>query len=1131
MKSYTKLSDAAASPRTLVSGTLVAAALTAFSLSFPAFGFIEPPNTVNLTHEGCRNNGDIILPNGDGNFICPDAAYTTGNLGKGWNELDLVPHRITLRNGNSNGNITYNLRAAANNIDQDKLGYDAISPADDIVVIGDCTVSTAFNDPLQPWDITNENLNGADQSLFQEFEITQGPNTSCEINFYYRLAVGSNEYPGSSLQSYLADQSVFQGGLRTISLPVKEILPQDISKDMDARQDTDFTWNLTKESNKASINLGDTCDVENPASEDVAITLKWQLLDGVSGKVTVKTNITLTNPASRPIDVDVTDIIKGNLGGGLIVLDTKNFDTVTVPANTMLPLTVHMYIAESDVTELMDIATATYTDQATGIPVPGETVAKFDLTTDGMGIQPGASTNTTAVVTDEEYITGNYLQYSADSTAVGSAAGNFTYGGLEYTLGTLLNKLLPNLLWTSGTQPEAPATCTIAGECFVTINKTVSVTQRPIVTSGILSDQALLVASDGFSVSSPASGPLNIAINSSALVDYSIKGTFSDDILQGNEEVTCQIVVKNSSDVEVLNTDYTFKEGQLEIDKTFENILPDKYAVTVGPCDPNIFKADFDPTTPELDATTTIDLTLDANSTMDDCSKGVVFIVRTSVPLGAVAEVNKVTEPAGLEDGWTMTLQGPGLPAEGLSLVTSDNDAVTFERFQKDLADFLLQEGTYTITETLKEGWTQVSAVGDCQFTINYPADYGVVKKCEFTNRKLGTVIINKETLPDGDTATAFAFTDDISEPNTFDLMDDGTKTFLNIAPGKYTVAETDPHPDYDLSELVCTDDATQEGYNVLDSGVDVANLTATINLDAGETVECTFTNTKRGMAMVNKLTDGVANTSINWVFTLSGPGVNASDQTIPQSGPANTLLDFNNAKLIPGETYRLCEVDIPVSWTTVWTVGGVTIPEVLDNADPDLLSGENYSPVFNPNYVATGEADNSTLCVKFVVEPGQTLSFEVNNISPPGGDQRTIGYWKNWNTCSGGRQQYKAADNGFFLLEDALPLTIGSLVVSTCDVGRSLLDKRDIDSGKKRAGDPAYGLAAQLLAAKANVAVGAGTCAAVTNAITEADILLTDIGFEGKGDVLKKGNRQLRIQANDLASKLDDYNNGLLCP
>ena len=59
------------------------------------------PDHVGLTLEGCRNNGTITLPNGDGNFICPDSAYTTGNLGKGWNELDLVPYRITLQAGNA----------------------------------------------------------------------------------------------------------------------------------------------------------------------------------------------------------------------------------------------------------------------------------------------------------------------------------------------------------------------------------------------------------------------------------------------------------------------------------------------------------------------------------------------------------------------------------------------------------------------------------------------------------------------------------------------------------------------------------------------------------------------------------------------------------------------------------------------------------------------------------------------------------------------------------------------------------------------------------------------------------------------------------------------------------------------
>ena len=39
------------------------------------------PSSVNFTLEGCRNDGTIALPNGSGKFICPDAAYTTGNLG------------------------------------------------------------------------------------------------------------------------------------------------------------------------------------------------------------------------------------------------------------------------------------------------------------------------------------------------------------------------------------------------------------------------------------------------------------------------------------------------------------------------------------------------------------------------------------------------------------------------------------------------------------------------------------------------------------------------------------------------------------------------------------------------------------------------------------------------------------------------------------------------------------------------------------------------------------------------------------------------------------------------------------------------------------------------------------------
>src|SRR5512140_1103721 len=84
-------------------------------------------NFISFTLEGCRNDGTITLPIG-GKFICPDAAYTTGNLGKGWNELDLVPHRLTTSAGTQGGVTTdYDVYVAADYQTSGKTGYDVIS--------------------------------------------------------------------------------------------------------------------------------------------------------------------------------------------------------------------------------------------------------------------------------------------------------------------------------------------------------------------------------------------------------------------------------------------------------------------------------------------------------------------------------------------------------------------------------------------------------------------------------------------------------------------------------------------------------------------------------------------------------------------------------------------------------------------------------------------------------------------------------------------------------------------------------------------------------------------------------------------------------------------------------------------
>ncbi|MGB6895914.1 MAG: RCC1 domain-containing protein, partial [Dehalococcoidia bacterium] len=101
-----------------------------------------------------------------------------------------------------------------------------------------------------------------------------------------------------------------------------------------------------------------------------------------------------------------------------------------------------------------------------------------------------------------------------------------------------------------------------------------------------------------------------------------------------------------------------------------------------------------------------------------------------------------------------------------------------------------------------------------------------------------GTIVIMKATDPPG--GTGFAFTDNIAAPNSFSLDDGGTKTFSNVFTDSYTVIEDDPQVTpggFALSGLSCVD---PDG----GSSVDLGARKATIDLDAGETVTCTFTNT-----------------------------------------------------------------------------------------------------------------------------------------------------------------------------------------------------------------------------------------------------------------------------------------------
>jgi hypothetical protein len=509
-----------------------------------------PSNFISFTLEGCRNDGSIILPI-NGNFICPDAPYTTGNLGKGWNELDLVPHRLTTSAGNQSGVTTdYSVYVAADYQTSGKIGYDVISAPTVNAAKSDASCTVSAGPQSTQGSAASPFGGGTDVVIYRELTIHQAAGTTCVFDYYQRLALGAHLYPGSSLQSYMFDQAGLSGSKKTISIPVNEILPQKLSKDMSATQGTDSIWDITKLPSPAKVSFGNTCDSTQSLSNGVKIAVTWTKLAATpSGPITVITHVYATNPAARVITTNVTDVIYS----GTTQLDSATSGPIDVPANTAnyLMLT-HTFPAPSGTTNLNDIATATYTDKVTGIPVPGTTTATASATVQ----LTGPALNQSAVINDVESIAGAGLSYSADSFTPNIGAFD---GG--YVAGT---KTTGSVSWTSNSQ---------TGSGSVTFNKTIYVNGGSS-TSGTLSDTANLTGSDGFTTSTSAA----VDISADARVSLTINKSVAPALTSGSQTFTFHVV--NSSNVEVATPTITFNTGDTNKSVTVGNLAPGSYTVS-----------------------------------------------------------------------------------------------------------------------------------------------------------------------------------------------------------------------------------------------------------------------------------------------------------------------------------------------------------------------------------------------------------------------------------------------------------------------------------------------------------------------------------------------------------------------
>ena len=650
------------------------------------------PTAVAFTLEGCRNDGTISLPNDDSLYICPDGVYTSGNLGKGWAELDLVPYRLTAKAGNSAPTTqTFTIAYALDREDVGKPGYDVISAA---------TLNTALSNAsceaptIGPDQVDEPGIGGIDTTGYRTLTVEQASNTTCVYDFYGRLALGSHLFPGASLHANLAllgADGLDTGGIgaRDVSIPVNEIEPQSISKDMAGSRGSDHTWNITKQSTPASLSIADTCAVdEDYSTVSLDETITWTKSAAVPGAATITTNISATNPSSRTITVNLDDKIFAGATQTTLIDDTA-IAPFAVPARTTVTVT-HVYTwTNPTTTSVNDLATATYTDAVTGIAVPGTTTATASAT-----IQDnGPVSNATAVIDDTQSITGAGLSYSIDS--VTGATGSFT----GYTQG---DKTSGPVRWTSATQSASGS---------VTFRRTIYAEKGTIEPDGSVSDQASVLGSDAFTASATASS--DVSVNTKARLSLT-KSIPAGIISKGTESATFQFDAVTGDDTKA-SPQVTLEAGEISKVTQVTDLIPGVYTVSERPA------TNWEPVSPQQ---------VDLSGAV--CTGSVEF---ANTPTPAKARALKVSVPVGFEKGWDFALyRGDDTTpiAEG---TTDDSGTVALGS--------LPEEGDYVIREADQTGWSNTAADG-CSFTVDLPADGGKTFTCTRTNTFQPTITLDK---------------------------------------------------------------------------------------------------------------------------------------------------------------------------------------------------------------------------------------------------------------------------------------------------------------------------------------------------------------------------------------------------
>ncbi len=223
-----------------------------------------------------------------------------------------------------------------------------------------------------------------------------------------------------------------------------------------------------------------------------------------------------------------------------------------------------------------------------------------------------------------------------------------------------------------------------------------------------------------------------------------------------------------------------------------------------------------------------------------------------------------------------------------------------------------------------------------------------------------GTVLINKVTVG-GDGTFSYTGTGSGIDPS-FDIATtggSGSETFENITPGARTVIESEPPAGWDFTSLECSDP---------DQGTTIDGQTANIDLDDGETVTCTYTNTQRGTIIVEKVTSPASSESFGFTSDISGHASfslsNGDSETMQNVVPDSYTIsetpngDYNTTVSCTNGAQGISSVDVNLNagltvictFTNILKQGGITITKVTQPSD----SQEQFG--FTSNLPETGD-------------------------------------------------------------------------------------------------------------------------------------------------------------------------------